>query len=215
MRVDEAHVISLPERRARLLRFYSGLPAGWPFPPPRPHRGVREEAPPWFRSSDGAWGCRQAHLQILQSAWDRGIEATLVLEDDAVAADHFTAAWQQLNARVPANWDMLMLGGQHIEIPAGTGQIVRCVNTRRTHAYVIRLKAIPHLIRIWSAARRHIDHSLIDFQTSSWVYAPRQFLFGQDAGYSDISHRQNPHIRFWDEAAEATQRTGLSTTEHR
>lgn len=198
MRVDEVVVISLPERIDRLKRLRKRLPDPWPLPAPQVRMGVREAAPPWFYSSDGAWGCRQAHLQVLESAWQRGVHSTLVLEDDAVFADDFAERWKQFSAAVPAHWDMVMLGGEHIDPPRGSGsKYVRCVNTRRTHAYVIRIKAIPELMRTWKYARRHIDHALTDFQQASNVYAPVRFLVGQDCGWSDTTTKNNPDVRFW------------------
>jgi hypothetical protein len=208
MRVDEAFVISLPERADRLGRFMASLPADWPFPTPILHPGVREPGPAWFHSSDGAWGCRQAHLQLLASAWARGVESTLILEDDAVLCRHFSARWGILSARIPEHWSMVMLGGEHVEPPGQVGpHVVRCLNTRRTHAYIIRLRAIPLLMRTWSRARRHIDHALAEFQADTWTMAPSGFLIGQDSGWSDISRKTNQDVRFWGGGAEA--RTGL------
>lgn len=198
MRVTEAVVISLPERSDRLERLRERQPMGWPFPKLRVVEGVREVPPPWWLSSAGAWGCRQAHLNVLRSAWERGIDTTLVLEDDAVFLPGFSTHWKELNPRIPTVTSMLMLGGQHISAPVPTGDhLVRCVNTRRTHAYIIRLNAIPLLMRTWSTARRHIDHALVEFQSAAKVYAPATFLVGQDAGQSDISGHKNPSVRFW------------------
>lgn len=198
MRVNEAVVISLPTRPERLQRFLTNLPTDWPFPPPRLQIGVREPAPPWFGASDGAWGCRQSHLQVLRSAWERSVPATLVLEDDAVFADGFAEQWKALSARIPSRASMVMLGGQHVRPPVPQGRhLVRCVNTRRTHAYIIRLKAIPLLMRTWTDSRFHIDHALLSFLSDTFTYAPAQFIVGQDAGWSDISAKDNPEARFW------------------
>ncbi len=198
MRVNEAVVISLPDRPERLRRFASGLPKDWSLPVPRVHPGVRESAPAWFSSSDGAWGCRQSHLQILQSAWERSVPTTLVLEDDAVFEDDFMQQWKKINSHIPSRASMVMLGGEHVRPPVSAGpSLVRCVDTRRTHAYVIRLKAIPLLMRTWAASRRHIDHALFDFLSATFTYAPHEFLVGQDAGWSDISLKDNPDVRFW------------------
>jgi hypothetical protein len=198
MRVNEAVVISLPDRPDRLERFITAMPSDWPFPTPRLHPGVRENAPAWFRASDGAWGCRQAHLQILQSAWDRSVPTTLVLEDDAVFEDRFAERWAAFHPRIPSRASMVMLGGEHVRPPAHQGRhLVRCINTRRTHAYIIRLKAIPFLMRTWAASCQHIDHALVGFLAGAFTYAPAQFLVGQDAGWSDISGKDNPQVRFW------------------
>lgn len=203
MRVNEAVVITLPERVERRRALRAGMPLDWPLPDLRVVAGVREEPPPWWRSSAGAWGCRQAHLNVLASAWRRGVQSTLVLEDDAVFLDDFTQRWAELHPRVPRNVSMFMLGGQHMRTPAAVGKhLVRCINTRRTHAYVITIKAIPLLMRTWGQSLTHIDHALADFQRTAQVYAPATFLVGQAAGWSDISAKDNP-VRFWDPAADS------------
>ncbi len=196
MRVDEAIVISLPSRQDRLQRMIAKLPAPWPFPDLQVHPGVREDPPPWWKSAAGAWGCRQAHLQVLESAWRRGVESTLVLEDDAEFIPDFPHAWRDFAPRVPASWSMLMLGGQHVKEPL-PGTWVRCIDTRRTHAYIIRLRAIPALMRTWSHAVRHIDHASSQFQQQAKVYAPPVFLVGQAAGRRDITGFDHPRARYW------------------
>jgi hypothetical protein len=197
MRVNEAVVISLPERAERRSRLMAALPQPWPFPALHVVEGVRATPPAWFKSSPGAYGCQQAHLKVLQSAWERGVESTLILEDDAMFGHNFVNRWRQADACIPANWSMVMLGGEHIQAPRPHGfSLVRVVETRRTHAYIIRLRAIPFLIRTWSHSVRHIDHALKDFQHAAYVYAPTQFLIGQSAGPSDISNKQN-EARFW------------------
>lgn len=199
MRVNEAVVISLPERQDRRMKLLRSLPAAWPFPALRFVDGVREDPAPWFRSSRGAWGCAQAHLGILRSAWERGVESTLVLEDDATFCPNFPANYERFSTHLPSNWSMLMLGGEHALEPERVGaHVVRCINTRRTHAYIVRLRAIPLLIRTWQSATRHIDHSNLRIQRAAHVYAPTQFLIGQAAGTSDISGKDNPE-RFWKE----------------
>lgn len=198
MHVDDAVVISLPERTDRLMRLSASLPHPWPFPKLRMVEGVSEPPAPWYRSSPGAWGCARAHVNVLRHAWDNGVEATLVLEDDAVFDPAFTAKWADLAARVPADWSMLMLGGQHMKTPAyAGGPWVRCTHTRRTHAYLIRLKAIPLLMRTWESATSHIDHALDQVQAQARVYAPSQFIVGQAPGRSDISGQEHLHTRFW------------------
>lgn len=202
MRVDEAVVISLPEREDRRQQFLAQLPQPWPFPPPRFAPGVREIAPAWYQSSSGAWGCRTAHLNVLRDAWNRGVNTLLVMEDDAIFCDNFPAAWKQIEREFPLHTDMVMLGGEHaLEPTPFYDKLVRCNNTRRTHAYIVKLKAIPFLIGTWSTARRHIDHSSVEFQSIANVYAPRRFLVGQRNGWSDISRKENPDTRFWEEPA--------------
>jgi hypothetical protein len=204
MHVDEAVVISLPHRADRLARLLDSLPQPWPFPPIAVHDGVdpgTDPPPPSWRSGPGAWGCRQAHLQVLRSAWQRGIKSTLVLEDDALFDRDFAQQWHDLRSRVPGNWHTVMLGGQHAEPAHTVGRFwVRCINTRRTHAYIVRLNAIPLLMRTWLQATRHIDHSNAAFQAVANVYAPARFLVGQSPGRSDITGHTHEQSRFWRES---------------
>jgi hypothetical protein len=204
MNVNEAVVISLPQRRDRLLQLMRTLPQPWILPELRIHDGVDPlddpPAPAW-RSGPGAWGCRQAHLQVLRSAWQRGVTSTLVLEDDAAFEPDFADHWNDLRHRVPANWHMIMLGGQHITDPTPIGRYwQRCTNTRRTHAYIIKLTAIPLLMRTWQNAVRHIDHRNVDFQRAANVYAPTRLLVGQAPGLSDITGYTHEASRFWRES---------------
>lgn len=215
MRVKEAFIITLPERSDRRETLQQRLDRAedWPFPAPAYWDGVRERSPDWFRSSNGAWGCRQAHLKLLRQQWTRGIDSTLVLEDDVIWSPGLAARWNTIASNIPSNWDMIMLGGEHIAPPTIVdSHVVRTHNTRRTHAYIVRLKAIPLLIRTWEQARRHIDHALTDFQHNARVYAVDPFLLGQDAGHSDISTQHNPDVRYWSRPADTSHWSATSIT---
>lgn len=196
MNIDDAVVISLPERADRLKAFMAGLPKPWPFPPIRVVPGVVAPPPPTWRTSPGAYGCALAHVAVLEDAWRRGVESLLVLEDDAMFCQNFPQQWKSFAEAVPSSWSMLMLGGQHHEEPLRMGRVSRCVATGRTHAYIIRARAMPLVIRTWKASRTHIDHALPDLQTRMPVFAPSPFLIGQRAGLSDISG-QLKDDRFW------------------
>jgi hypothetical protein len=186
--VDEVAVISLASRAHRMTAFWQGLPRPWVLPVPRLVTGVSvRESPPWWHASAGAYGCALAHVGVLEDAWKRGVERLLVLEDDACFAPDFPDRSRQFFARVPPAWSLLMLGGQHVLPPSRTliPGVVRCVDTRRTHAYVVKQKAMPLLIRTWKAASTHIDFSLPTVQAMAKMYAPERWLVGQRNGRSD------------------------------
>jgi hypothetical protein len=197
MRIDDVVVISLPERRDRLSAFFAGLPEGWPFPRPRVVAGVVATPPPYWRVSAGAYGCCLAHVQVLTEAFTAGKRNLLVLEDDAVFTPDFVYLWKEFSRSLPKEWSMLMLGGEHKIEPVDAGRFHRCVDTRRTHAYVVRDRAMPFLARTWSQASTHIDHLLPDLQQQMPVFAPKQWLVGQRAGTSDISPTVSTVNRFW------------------
>lgn len=202
MNIDEAVVISLPGRPDRLQAFLADVPFHWPLPKPRVSPGVVAEPPPTWRASSGAYGCALAHVSVIEDAWQRGVESLLVLEDDALFCDDFAQQWVSFAKAMPLNWSMIMLGGQHQEEPLRMGRVSRCRSTGRTHAYIIRARAMPLLIRTWSTTRTHIDHALPDLQRRMPVYAPSPFLVGQRAGLSDVSGEYR-NQRFWTSAETA------------
>ncbi len=197
MNIDDAVVISLPERTDRLKAFYEGLPNPWPFPWPRLASGVLATPPPSWRVSAGAYGCALAHVAVIEQAWRRGVESLLVLEDDALFAENFAQRWTSFAQAVPPSWSLIMLGGQHHQPPVRMGRVSRCVATGRTHAYIIRARAMPLVIRTWRASRTHIDHALPQLQARMPVFAPSPLLVGQRAGLSDISNGWRED-RMWD-----------------
>lgn len=199
MNIDDVVVISLPHRIDRLRKFYRGIPTGWPFPWPRVVPGVEvDQAPPSWRVSAGAYGCAQAHVKVIRDAYKKGTGALLVLEDDAVFTENFPYRWKNFVGGVPDPWAMIMLGGQHAIQPTQRyGNMVRCVSTRRTHAYIIRDRAMPLVARTWANARTHIDHLLPELEAQMQVYAPWPWMVGQRAGVSDISGGVHPSDRFW------------------
>jgi glycosyl transferase family 25 len=199
MRIDDVVVINLPSRPDRLRAFELGLPVDWPLPTPRVVPGVVATPPPYWRVQPGAYGCALAHVRVLEHAFRSGVKSLLVLEDDAVFGGDFTARWRQFQAQVPSTWGMVMLGGEHKETPLLHGRIFRAQATTRTHAYVIRDRAMPLLMRTWKAASTHIDHLLPALQkTHLSTYCPQEWLVGQRSGRSDITGHTHADRRFWD-----------------
>lgn len=198
---ERVYFINLNRRTDRLAEFrrLQGV-HGWELPEPIRFAAVdgsRVVAPDYFIHGNGAWGCLRSHVSILESCISDGVASVLVLEDDLV----FTAAvWPKLRefmAAVPAEWDQLMLGGQHDRQPEPVAPgVVRVAGAGRTHAYAIRGPAMRDLLRIWYPCQRHCDHVMSGWQRGWKVYAPEPWLFGQNAGQSDISGRKDA-VRYW------------------
>jgi GR25 family glycosyltransferase involved in LPS biosynthesis len=203
MQVDRVVVLSLARRPDRLESFWKGFPARWPFPRPDVVAAVDGLTvflpPPWRGSGAGAHGCWLTHLKVLRQAYADGVEELLVLEDDATFLPRFAHRAAQFCRELPVDWRMVMLGGQHVQ-PAveRSRHVVRCRDTQRTHAYVIRRSAMPCLLAIWGGATGHLDFYLPRFQERMITYAPRPFLVGQAAGSSEVTgHRED--LRFWNQ----------------
>ena len=183
-----------------MTQFSQMVSAGWPFREPERFEAVDGAAvsvPAEWKQGAGAWGCMLSHRQIIRSAIADELESILVLEDDAQVPPHFARGAEEFLAQVPADWDCLMLGGQHLQppVPLAPG-IVRCVGTQRTHGYAVRKSMMPGLLKFWELVTNdHCDIVLAACMNYFKAYAPDPFLIGQAAGFSDITQRAE-HERF-------------------
>lgn len=197
---DRSFVINLDRRPERLERFFRQLPADWPFPRPVRYRGVDGSVvgrPREYTQCDGAWGCQRSHSRLLEDCIQDGDGPVLILEDDAVCVPDFTTRAAQALASLPRNWDMVMLGGEHKVPPKPANEHwVKVEGASRTHAYAVSRKMMPELYARWSMCDTHIDWRQETFQRLFDVYAPKEWLIGQDSGPSDISAINEPR-RLW------------------
>ncbi len=200
--IERIYVINLRKRPERLASFRDlQRRSGWQLAEPIVFEAIDGDAvgvPLHFRQGGGAWGCLRSHCSILERCIMDGVGSVLVLEDDA---EWFPDAWDRLTSfldQAPKDWCQLMLGGQHMQTPDQVSPgVLRCRNTQRTHAYVIRGAAMRSLCRAWYGSTVHIDWVMGgDWQRGWPVYAPDPFIFGQAGGKSDISGRLNNSL-YW------------------
>lgn len=194
---DKVVVVNLARRPQRLQRFWAALGPDWPFRHPERFEAVDGQAVPVpgeWKQGAGAWGCMLSHRQVVRSAIADGLDSILILEDDASPIPSFATRVPDFLARVPADWDCLMLGGQHLRQPIAIGPgIVQCVGTQRTHAFALRRTMMPGLLKFWETVTNdHCDIVLSACMRFFKAYAPVPFLIGQDAGFSDITLQEEP-----------------------
>ncbi|HTW95250.1 MAG TPA: hypothetical protein VMD30_10675 [Tepidisphaeraceae bacterium] len=201
---DRVVVVNLARRPQRMAEFWANLGSDWPFA--RPQRfaaidGAEVGVPAEWKRGAGAWGCMLSHRQIMRSAIADGIDSILVLEDDAVPVRGFGGLAGHFMRRVPDDWDCLMLGGQHLTAPKPIIEgIVQCVCTHRTHAFAVRRRMMPGLLKFWETVTDdHCDIVLAACMGVFKTYAPDPFLIGQSAGFSDVTRREE-QLRFLAEA---------------
>jgi hypothetical protein len=204
------YCVNLDTRPDRWQRFSANVPPDWPFAPIERFSAVagkRVPHPPYWKAGGGAWGCYRSHLRLIEQCLQDGVESVLLLEDDALFPADFTARTLDWLRHVPADWEMLYLGGQHLfaraHPPLKLGpDLYQPWNVNRTHAWALRgpgLRVVyQHLLtRDWHAGH-HIDHHLgrLHMRRDRKIYCPPAWLIGQAGGKSNISGRSPPD-RYW------------------
>lgn len=150
--------------------------------------GAAVDVPWWWRASPGAWGCRQSHLGVLTRAPREA--PVLIVEDDADVPDGFTERLGELLALVPADWEAVMLGGEHrtrrAPRPVAPG-VVRCHRTCRTHCYLLRGEGVDIAAGAARESTTHWDGKLaVRLGFRARTYAPAPFLVGVTGSPSDL-----------------------------
>lgn len=200
---DEIRVINLDRRSDRWSRFARKLPADWPFAPPLRYAafdGNSQLPPDNWRETAGAWGCYKSHLAVIEQAIETRVDSLLVLEDDAVFAPDFSREVRCFLRRLPEDWRLIYLGGQHIELHLGLPSrinewVYRPYNANRMHAYAIRGRETLRELHTYLSnsdnwcSLHHVDHFMGEYQKQckEGVYVPRRWLVAQDSGKSDIA----------------------------
>jgi len=199
---DRVYVINLPRRKERLEKFFRGIPADFPFRTPEQYAAIDgglASPPNWWKGGGGAWGCYKAHLRILEDCLSHEINSVLIFEDDAVFVEGFTEKVQKFWKHLPEDWEMVYLGGQHIQENMGLPRkvnewVYHPFNVNRCHCYGFRgrrmlERAYKHLNNFadWKVAH-HVDHYLGELhkQVRTGFYAPKEWLVAQSEGKSDI-----------------------------
>jgi hypothetical protein len=186
--VYDVHVVHLQRRRDRLRPLWSTLG----YLSPRKQRFIQAvdgdlvvPDRPW-RGSPQSWACAASHELALL----RVVGPTLVVEDDVVVPEQFRGYFAYFYSKVPPDWDLLMLGGEHQAKPTPvTEGVVRCRRTARTHAYLVRNSTVAaRLIRLIRSCDWHWDAALAlaIFAGEFVAYAPDPFMMGVYSSPSSI-----------------------------
>ena len=190
--VDRVFLINLLRRRDRLTEASANiLSSGWPFPVPEIMPGIDGStvtglSDDWSKRP-GAWCCRESHANCLRAAQAAGNQAILILEDDVCFVPDFREQLAATVAAMPADWEAIMLGGQHVRAPERiNADVVRCTAVVRTHAYILRASIIQTVLNSWRG-NEECDIALAGLMRWRRFYAPRLFLAGTFPSPSDIA----------------------------
>ena len=222
---DAAVCINLDEREERWIRFRGRMKDLF-LPTVKRLRAIDStlaKPPRWFAEvcpHPGAWGCLRSHTNIWEAALCDGVESLLVFEDDAIFYEGFDVKFRQFMDAVPGDWDQLYFGGQHLyltddQIERGqkgslppivvNEHVLRCQNVNRTHAYAMRPRmmqaALDHCSLLPQGlpfpSAYHVDHRMGELHADYKVYAPREWIVGQEAGESDVRGNGKQYKEKW------------------
>ncbi len=190
-------VINLAKRTDRKERLTTHLhEIGWPFKEPQwivATPGSEMTPPPDWPSTRNIWAGNQTHRQIIEDAFNDGLENVLIFEDDAVFLPGFDKRMAFFLRHVPDDWGMLMIGGsrtrgyQQRQI-IGDLHHVRGLNG--IECYAIHRRFMPAAIELLKTTRRHSDEALHRVMWEAPTYTMRPALAMQWQGYSDNFERQ-------------------------
>jgi len=189
--------INLPRRTDRHKAFLERLDAvaDWPFRTPECVDGLEMEPPPFWRSQPNAYGILRAHLAIYHTCLCLGVKRALILEDDCVFCPDFSQKVTDWLAKVPDDWDMVYLGGNHCQLPWRVDDnVLQGTGINAAHAYGITSLGMMKLFRalqvfpkLLKDSNCHIDTLCVTLQDLGKIraYSPLHWFAGQAAGNSD------------------------------
>lgn len=215
----EIFVINLKRRPDKLEKFLANLPqvfSGEKINVFEAIDGSKYDIPKWFDVTGskekiaGNYGCYLSHLEII-----RNIKSTtLIFEDDAIFSENFDDKYKQsIEYMNNISYDLFYLGGYNNKKPLPVDKknnIYRCVNTSRTHAYIISgshtAKNIELLLtnpKVWHRyllkQKYHIDNLYGKLQEHEIIkcYCIQPYICGQDEYYtSDVTPKGYLPIRW-------------------
>lgn len=165
--------------------------------------------PSWWIGAEDRWAVTQALLQALKQAQSAG-EDCEIYEEDCVFSETFEEVRSALLVNVPADWDMIYLGGQLLALNfyplqeiEGNETVLLCKNAHRNHAWICRKESVSRVID-WLESPDWPCHQTCDWrlgylhmQDDFHVYVPKSgWICGQGPGLSSLDHCEYPE-RWW------------------
>lgn len=140
--------------------------------------------------SPGNAGCTASHAAILRDIIHNRYERSLIFEDDVNLIHKFSDRFFELLPQVPADWQVLYLGANHMELPIRMAPNVGHVQfAYTTHAYCVTLEGAKALLAEAEKIDAAIDSAYTRLQKTIPCYALYPNLAWQRPSYSDILER--------------------------
>jgi GR25 family glycosyltransferase involved in LPS biosynthesis len=181
----QAYVINLPRRGDRRehmngelartglsARFWDGVDMA----------DARIPVPGDFVGPRGSYGCLEAHRSLLRHHVETAEPATgptdlLVLEDDVVLAENFRQQVEYWIAATPRIWDVLYLGGTHLNPPTAYYGMRKITATIRNWGYVISADYIERHLADLETCTTEVDAFLLTrMRRDNYLMPPADLL---------------------------------------
>ncbi len=141
----------------------------------------------------GEYALLQSHKKAIERIQEDKLRQAIILEDDCAFVDNLNERLSELKD-VPDDWEVIMLGGNHYKIGAGSippievnKNIMRVFSSFTTHALLVKDVAFQRVIDAIDKLNKPLDLVYRDeFQSRGVMYAPIRNLAKQTDGFSDI-----------------------------
>lgn len=144
--------------------------------------------------------CTLSHLKVLEQAIATATGRILILEDDVVFHDQLGALFDHYWKQLPLDWDVCLMGGNHIEPPQPvSANLLKTSRTYALHAYSVHRKSLGSIQQYLAQRVQQIlqhrekstfsaapDFLIADLQPSLNFYSFSPPLAWQLEGYSDL-----------------------------
>jgi len=149
----------------------------------------------------GEIACAFSHLFLLTKVNDEIENNVLIVEDDIVFHDRAKEIFEQCSLLIPADWDIVFLGGNHCcGFTRINEAIAKLHGSFALHGCIYNKKALPiilgHLLRNYTSMNEHnrpIDVVLAELHRTLNVYCFIPHLAYQKEGFSDIQQKNESY----------------------
>jgi hypothetical protein len=150
--------------------------------------------PPGWTDEPGAYGCLRSHLAVVEEARRRNAPSVLIFEDDAVFDPEFAVKLPHYARQLPADWDMVLLGGIHGAQPVAVADnVVRITHVLSTFAYALRDTIYDDFIALNAKALTAVDDNNRILQKRFNCYCFMPHLAWVEEDYSDVRNKKLSH----------------------
>ncbi len=161
------------------------------------------------RPDNGALGCTESHINVLEDMRQNGHKICIVLEDDA----QWTGAYKHNSLdkllknifssikKMKMLWNVVFLGGKSTNVEKIQPNFFRVLNCVHTHSYMIHKRALPKVLKVFSKSKKLLEQygyahcRTLDSQWTKLQKESKAFFlinpiaFAQRPGYSDIEKK--------------------------